>query len=147
MFECCQSYEKKRLMAAFIAPSQTQERDVGRTGRSGTRRLRGTCTWSAGSCERKPNRRSTQTHRSTTVALPTPSHDVYRTNPSTNSEYPVPSACPRKGKRRKNFHFTTGLRYNGEPHDLPAGKGWGGGGGTWSTFRMRVGSQCQPVQT
>ena len=49
--------------------------------------------------------------------------DVYCTNQgtnlSTNSEYQVPGACSRKGKRRKNFHFTTGLRYNGEPHDLP----------------------------
>ena len=66
---------------------------------------------------------------------------------SNHSETPVPSACPRKGKRRENNHSTTGLRYNGEPHDLPAGKGWAKGGSTWSTFCMRVWSHCGPVQT
>jgi hypothetical protein len=64
--------------------------------------------------------------------------DVHRTNLSTNSGYPVPSACPRKGKRRKNYDSSTGLRYNGEPHNLPDGREWGKGGGTWSTFCMRV---------
>ena len=57
--------------------------------------------------------------------------DVYWTNPSTNSEYPVPSTCYRKGKCRKDIDSTTGLWYNEESHDLPAGKGWAKGG-TWS---------------
>ena len=64
--------------------------------------------------------------------------DAYRTNPSTNSEFPVPSACPWKGKRRKNIDSPTSLRYNGEPHHLPSGKAWAKGEGTWSTCCMRV---------
>jgi hypothetical protein len=48
---------------------------------------------------------------------------VYRTKPSTNSETPVPSARYRKGKRRKDDHSKTRLRYNGEPQDLPARRG------------------------
>jgi hypothetical protein len=37
--------------------------------------------------------------------------DVYRTSQSTNSEYPVSSACYRKGKCRKNINSSTGLHH------------------------------------
>ena len=60
--------------------------------------------------------------------------NVYGSNSSTNSEYPVPSPCYRKGKCWKNIDSSTGLRYNGESHDLPAGRAWGMGGGAWSNF-------------
>jgi hypothetical protein len=35
--------------------------------------------------------------------------NAHHTNPSPTSRDPVPSACCRKGKRRKDFDLTTGL--------------------------------------
>ena len=61
---------------------------------------------------------------------------------SSNSGPQVSSACYRKGKRRKDNDSTTGLWYNGEPHDLP-----GRGGGESSKLFSRVWSHRRSVQT
>ena len=92
----------------------------------------------------KPSIDDTLINHSSLTSQTSPHRYVYWKNSSTNA---VPSACYRKSKCRQNIDSTTGLRHNGEPHDLPAGKAWEKGAGTWSKFWMWVWSHYRVGQT
>ena len=77
----------------------------------------------------------TGSSRSTTLAPNTvsPISNGHWTNPTSNPRDSVPSACYRKGKRRKDIDLTKSLWDNGKPHYLQR-KFERKDGGTWSNL-------------
>ena len=65
----------------------------------------------------------TKSHRTEPYCTKSYSRELSSNQATPNASDQVPSACYRKGKRRENIDFTTGLRNNGEPHYLPGRRG------------------------